>query len=424
MTLLCKFKRIHPSVDEEEVEFMETTEQYFNSSLKIILSPLYINRIFCDMVNQIDNNVEIFERNGSGWILDEVKGCDIRTAQFEILKGGCSCIIPSHLKNKNAIVNPDNKENDCFVLAFLICMHGDSVDNRHRGIISQYEKFKTHYDFSSLKFPTSLKDIIAFEKRHKHIKIGINVFGIDQEEQLNVLRLTPHANSRTHKIVYIQDAFKQHGHYMSILNFSRLINRQGHHRKFVCYNCLNTFGDEKRLDSHQQLCFEFKTQKVSVPSVVDGKIPFCSFESKKLSNKLKCNFVIYGDFEAMLTDDNTSTTSIDKHKISGYNLAVIGPNKKLVHISKYRGPNSIDKFIDEESASESQVNLQASFCIQRNKIHIAMKQLSLEEEYDFSMADSCHICEHDFDHQSIKVRDHDHNTGLFRGAAHRECNAS
>lgn len=151
ITLLCKFKRMHPSVDEEEVEFMETTEQYFNSSLKIILSPLYINRIFCDMVNEIDNNVEIFERNGSGWILDEVKGCDIRTAQFEILKGGCSCIIPSHLKNKNAIVNPDNKENDCFASAFLICMHGDSVDNRHRGRISQYEKFKTHYDFSTIK---------------------------------------------------------------------------------------------------------------------------------------------------------------------------------------------------------------------------------------------------------------------------------
>ncbi|XP_035716141.1 uncharacterized protein LOC118439162 [Folsomia candida] len=126
---------------------------------------------------------------------------------------------------------------------------------------------------------------------------------------------------------------------------------------------------------------------------------------------------MYGDFEAILTDYNTSTTSIDKHEISGYNLAVTGPNKKLVHTSKYRGPNSIDKFIDE-------VNLQASFCIQRNKIHIAMKQLSLEEEYDFSMADSCHICEHDFDHQSIKVRDHDHNTGLFRGAAHRECNSS
>ncbi|XP_066585562.1 uncharacterized protein [Prorops nasuta] len=41
---------------------------------------------------------------------------------------------------------------------------------------------------------------------------------------------------------------------------------------------------------------------------------------------------------------------------------------------------------------------------------------------EISEASFCHICEKPFSVNDIKVRDHDHITGLFRGAAHNSCN--
>ena len=48
--------------------------------------------------------------------------------------------------------------------------------------------------------------------------------------------------------------------------------------------------------------------------------------------------------------------------------------------------------------------------------------MSREDEIRFQEATHCHICEREFEEEDIRVRDHDHLTSKFRGAAHRLCN--
>ena len=43
-----------------------------------------------------------------------------------------------------------------------------------------------------------------------------------------------------------------------------------------------------------------------------------------------------------------------------------------------------------------------------------------QQEEEFLKTVGCHICNEDLG--ADRVRDHDHLTGLFRGAAHNECN--
>ena len=48
--------------------------------------------------------------------------------------------------------------------------------------------------------------------------------------------------------------------------------------------------------------------------------------------------------------------------------------------------------------------------------------LSDEDEMRFQNTTKCHICQRDFTENDIKVRDHCHILGHFRGAAHNSCN--
>lgn len=48
--------------------------------------------------------------------------------------------------------------------------------------------------------------------------------------------------------------------------------------------------------------------------------------------------------------------------------------------------------------------------------------MTKEDEKQFQNADACHICEQKYTNEDIRVRDHCHITGKFRGSAHQDCN--
>ena len=51
-----------------------------------------------------------------------------------------------------------------------------------------------------------------------------------------------------------------------------------------------------------------------------------------------------------------------------------------------------------------------------------MKPLTHEEWREFSRAATCHICFKGFKQDDVKIRDHCHYTGKYRGSAHNTCN--
>ena len=60
-------------------------------------------------------------------------------------------------------------------------------------------------------------------------------------------------------------------------------------------------------------------------------------------------------------------------------------------------------------------------CIEEMRENKRMKYTK-EDNIKFCNAKSCHICDQKSTSKSVKVRDHDHRTGDFRGAAHDKCN--
>ena len=64
----------------------------------------------------------LFQKEGSGWVLDEILHLDLSIAQYTV-KGSSYIPLPSKLKEKKAIMNIKNSNNKCFMWSVLASKH-------------------------------------------------------------------------------------------------------------------------------------------------------------------------------------------------------------------------------------------------------------------------------------------------------------
>ena len=66
---------------------------------------------------------------------------------------------------------------------------------------------------------------------------------------------------------------------------------------------------------------------------------------------------------------------------------------------------------------------EVNWCKSKMKKHFNKPlKMTMENEIDFKKAIKCHICDQQYTDKDIRVRDHCHITGKFRGSAHQDCN--
>lgn len=154
-------------------------------------------------------------------------------------------------------------------------------------------------------------------------------------------------------------------------------------------------------------------------------------------------FIIYADIESLLTPIKCNSSSqslvpkgaIQKHipnSIGYYFHARIDPS--LSHYGTFFGPNCVSDFINH--LKKLMIDI-----VWPKLYEVIPINLCEEEEKDFQNATVCHICKKPFTQpvnnntgiknessnktksdKFMKVRDHCHMTGKFRGAAHYKCN--
>ena len=59
--------------------------------------------------------------------------------------------------------------------------------------------------------------------------------------------------------------------------------------------------------------------------------------------------------------------------------------------------------------------------VMKNKFNKSLKMTD-EDEIKFKKAEACHICNKKYTDKDIRVRDHCHVTGKYRGSSHQDCN--
>ena len=273
-----------------------------------------------------------------------------------------------------------------------------------------------------------------FKRIEKQNKINISVFGWHTGREgwrgmAYPIRLSE-ANFTDHMELLWIDDNNGNSHYVLIKNFNQFMSSftKHHGRKYFCLRCLHCCSSERTYKIHREDCLLLNgAQPISMPPK-GSKI---YFENHK--NMLPVPFVIYADFEALTekidscqpSDDKSYTSTYQSHKACGYGYKLVCryDDKYSKPEKNYRGEDAIEKFIREMLSEVS--HCQKMVIKEFNKPLV----MTYQNEKDYQSATKCHICFRKFkfvnggiNGTKLKVRDHCHITGQYRGAAHSECN--
>ena len=262
-------------------------------------------------------------------------------------------------------------------------------------------------NLEGLEFPMKVKDIPKFEKLNNS---NVNIFELTN----NVL--TPiHTNTNYDQLQI--DLLLFENHYCLITKLHCLIN-QNSHMKWVCRRCPTAFSCEDILNQHID-----RSQKQQPTNITFSWKDHLKFDDCHM--KVPVPKRVYADFECINqpTDDPNKFKVLFKQIPVAVGFYLISPFGNCYY--SYFGEDCIE---DQQSAVTWFVNKMltlekiASEYVETN---IPLDQEGIAPQESFQQSTICWLCEQALRENPLRedtVRDHDHRTGKYRGAAHNRCN--
>ena len=389
---------------------------YFNSTTDLIINETDIKLAIQASQQQILKKIAQWISEGSGWTIQSIENHYINIVNYSPLKGSSYIELPQELQNSaKGLINLKNKDNECFRWCHI--RHLNPQDQDSQRIKKTDKKYIGELDYSNIKFPVTVKQINIIEKQNN---ICINLFGYEEKQKFPIYISKEKYQDHMELLLITEGENK---HYVLIKDFNKFMFKQTkhEHRKYFCMYCLQCFSREDVLTEHKNNCISINgKQAINMPEKGD-KVYF-----KNHHKQLPVPFVIYADFEAITekiqgclpNNEKSYTEAYQKHTDCGYGYKVVCcyDDKYSKPVEIHRGENAVHKFM--ENMLE-----EVDWCKSIIKKHFNKPlKMTEENEIDFKKAIKCHICDQQYTDKDIRVRDHCHITGEFRGSAHQDCN--
>ncbi|XP_074025815.1 uncharacterized protein [Leptinotarsa decemlineata] len=416
-----------PQTGETDIKHFQTKNRILDSNTDL--------KLFYDehIKHNILTKLEEFQEKDSGWSLYEILQLKVNLNNYTPINVGISTYIevPKFIQNKKAVLNIQNNDPYCFLWSIVAALHPCATNVCKK---SSYPHFSNILKYEGIEFPLKIKDITKFEKMNN---MSINVFGIEKKEIVPI-RLSNLEFLTTINLLILQtehdfddvdscdeeelmdldenvNNFKTIYHFALIKDMSRLLCGQSgdiNHKKFYCTKCLNHFYSQEVLNNHIFTCRKMNKTKITLPSEKEKFLSFTDFK-----NKEPVPFVIYSDIESILEkyEDVKPSKKIRKFQkhipcsVAFYLLCTFDNSKSKFEL--YTGKDCISWFVKRLQQLAFELNPVFSNVV-------PMIPLSPQQKHDFDSATNCHICLKPFTEDQIKVKDHCHISGKFRGAAH------
>ena len=390
---------------------------YFNSKPQTIINNTEIPEALQLSKEQILNIIAQWISEGSGWTIESVDNHHLNIVQYQPMKGSSYIKLPQELRNSSkGLINMKNEDNECFRWCHI--RHLNPVDKDPQRIKKSDKQYIQDLDYTGIEFPVTTKQYNKIEKQNE---IRINVFGYENKQPYPIFVSKEKYNNQMNLLLITENDNK---HYVLIKDFNKFMYNQTKHKesKHFCMHCLQCFSSERVLNNHKDNCIQVNgTQAVKMPDMDNNTLKFNNFHKQQ-----PVPFVIYADFEAITekisgcqpNNNKSYTEAYQKHTDCGYGYKVVWcyDDKYSKPITIYRGEKAVYKFM------EAMLD-EVKYCKKKMKKEFNKPlRMMKEDEEEFQKANKCHICNKKYTNEDIKVRDHCHITGKYRGSAHQECN--
>ena len=408
---------------------------FHSKGLKLILEGTDESEIYNEMAEEIEEELQkVQDAEGSGWVFKKVEKLVLHTTRWDPINAGSYIDLPPFLKNKKAIINMKNQDDECFKWTVLRALnpkgnHPERIDkdlralnpkgNHPERIDKDLKSKEDTLNMKGIRYPVSFRDIDRFE--HQNPEISISALGYNKDERVYPLKVSKYTGCK-HDIVLLLIKDGEKSHYCLVKDMSALLASQINNHKgtcHICLNCFNGFNAPDTLNKHKEYCYNYECVKILMPPA-GTFLRFINFLHSE-----KAPFSIYADFESKIKpmdscdpDPNKSyTKKYQKHEpisfsyyIKCFNDNVYKPILRKYTKTKPEDADAMDVFIKwlEEDV--------------KNIANIEIKEMIFTEEdkKQFNKASDCWICGEALGND--RVRDHCHFTGRYRGPAHNSCN--
>jgi len=272
----------------EEAQDLDSTEDNFDRKMMVFNSQIL--EVF--QGSDIDGVVESIAANlrtqsdnpklpKSGFTIDHIMHLDIDFHKLELTRGSSYIELPQWIAMKKAVINPQNKDEECFKWAVIAALHHEEINNNPERI-TKLKPFAERYNWGGLEFPVALNKIGKFEKNNP--EIAVNVLFASQKS-IYIAHRSDYNSKRRKQANLLMIVDGENRHYTAVKSLSRLLKSMNATHKgayHFCVNCLNGFRTESARDKHYKYCSSHGEVTVKMSEEKDKWLKFhdgqCQFK--------------------------------------------------------------------------------------------------------------------------------------------------
>ena len=397
----------------------------YNRSIKYLLyQQTEIPNTVANINREIQARNENAVRNESQVKIISIDNLTLLISQFHPLAAARYQELPEFYKNKRAVINVKNHDDRCFGYAIMSAILGQQVPppeavktNPTRANI--YKPYFREFGLCEIQYPVEPDRISEMENK---LNLKINVFGY--YDDTGAARYPIYISKRTTFTNEI-DLLYWKEHYAWIKSFSRFIHdlSASNSKKFFCKRCFGLFLTKEQMTTHEEYCNRPNFEQIIFRFPAPGTV----LKFQNIRYQMEAPFVIYADFESLILDDPQvlAGAAINKTKYSepyGKHIPCavglyVKSQSDTIYTARYEtytGADVINWFLNRLLKISKDILI-----LLTDEKRLAMRP---EDWAMFNATWICTICQTPITDATFKVRDHDHLTGQFRGAAHAGCN--
>ena len=142
-----------------------TEKFYFHSKgLKLILEGTDVSDLYNEMAEEIEEELQkVQDAEGSGWQFMNVEKLVLHTTRWDPLNAGSYIDLPPFLKNKKALINIQNEDEECFKWSVLRALN--PKDKNAERIDKDLKSKQDTLNMKGIKYPVDFRDIDRFESQ-------------------------------------------------------------------------------------------------------------------------------------------------------------------------------------------------------------------------------------------------------------------